>query len=101
MHTLGGKERRGHFPRRRSSPAAFENPEGIASAGSHQTPAGDAGSHPTLRWRGLDSNFQYAGAINLDRAGAGGLIRGTVEITERNRWTQGDLRMASGTAALK
>jgi hypothetical protein len=51
MHTLGGKERRGHFPRRRSSPAAFENPEGIASAGSHQTPAGDAGSHPTLRWR--------------------------------------------------
>jgi hypothetical protein len=56
---------------------------------------------PTLRWRGLDSNFQYAGAVNLDRTGAGGLIRGTAEITERNRWTQGDLRMASGTAVLK
>jgi hypothetical protein len=22
-------------------------------------------SQPTLRWRGLDSNFQYAGAVNL------------------------------------
>src|SRR5215813_904360 len=33
----------------------------------------ETGSHLTLRWREMDSNFQYAGAVNLLSALLGGL----------------------------